>query len=310
MLNSKDRNYLIKSFPNIELFYEKIQHKNVHSPSKNSNIIGLTIPKGNKYFAWFRNFRQKPTCILFMIDRRNKKFKSIEIKTCCFDKTLCNLNGTILFGTIFKYENLNFFNIENIYQYKGKQLTSQTQYSRILLCQTMMNESIKQTYYSKNSIIFGLPFINTDRKKIMNVIKKTPYDIYCIQYRQLYTPSVFLNEKINIQKNLTKNFTVKANGKTEIYHLYNINNFNETSNPISTACIPDYKTSVLMNTIFRRIVENEDLDKIEESEDEEDFENIDDFKYTDTNKTIVMECQYNATFKSWVPYKVINKFPL
>ena len=303
MLTSNDKNFLIRDFPNIELFYEKIPHKTVHKQKDN---IYLTIPKGNKYFAWFRNFKQKPTCILFMIDRRNKKLKSIEIKICSFDKTLCNKRGTILFGTVFNYEKINFFNIENVFYFKGQDLYSQNQYSRILLCQTIMKNSIKQTCYVKKSIVFGLPFIHQNHTEVTKVIKNIPYDVYCIQHRQLYNTSVFLNEKVNIQKNAIKNFIVKASGRTEIYHLYNIHTFNEMANPISTACVPDYKTSVYLNSLFRNIIENDDLDKIEESEDEEDFENMDEFKYTDTDKTFVMECNYHSTFKSWVPNRVVK----
>mgnify|MGYP003328747202 CR=1 FL=1 len=46
--------------------------------------------------------------------------------------------------------------------------------------------------------------------------------------------------------------------------------------------IPDYKTSVMMNNIFRKIKENKNLDYIEESDDEDDFQNIDIDKYVDT----------------------------
>ena len=45
------------------------------------------------------------------------------------------------------------------------------------------------------------------------------------------------------------------------------------------ARIPDYKTSIFMNSLFRNIKENYDLDEIEMSDDEEDFENVNDDKY-------------------------------
>ena len=38
------------------------------------------------------------------------------------------------------------------------------------------------------------------------------------------------------------------------------------------ACIPDYKTSVMMNSLFRDIKENRNLDFLEESDSEEEFE--------------------------------------
>ena len=48
-LTRRDLSTLLKGFPNIELSYEKNIHKKV--PSSN---IYLTIPKGRKYFAWFK----------------------------------------------------------------------------------------------------------------------------------------------------------------------------------------------------------------------------------------------------------------
>ena len=61
-----------------------------------------------------------------------------------------------------------------------------------------------------------------------------------------------------------------------------------------------------MNSLFRNIKENSNLDLIEESDDEEDFEDIRENKYVDLNKKIVMECVYHTKFRKWVPIKVIN----
>ena len=60
----------------------------------------------------------------------------------------------------------------------------------------------------------------------------------------------------------------------------------------------------MMNKLFRIIKENENLDALEESDDEEEFENenADKFVKLDTSKKMV--CQYNYKFKRWVPLKV------
>ena len=72
------------------------------------------------------------------------------------------------------------------------------------------------------------------------------------------------------------------------------------------AYIPNYKTSVFMNGIFRKIRENENLDYIEESEDEEDFENTAEDKFVDLQKTIMMECIFSIKHKKWIPKKVVH----
>jgi hypothetical protein len=62
-----------------------------------------------------------------------------------------------------------------------------------------------------------------------------------------------------------------------------------------------------MNGIFRNIRENRNLDLIEESDDEEDFENIREDKYVDLNKTVLIECMFHQKFKKWVPVRVVPK---
>ncbi len=74
------------------------------------------------------------------------------------------------------------------------------------------------------------------------------------------------------------------------------------------ANIPNYKKSVFMNSLFRNVRENENLDYIEESEDEEDFENVNVDKFVDLKKSIPMECTFNRKFKKWVPVRIANKY--
>ena len=60
-----------------------------------------------------------------------------------------------------------------------------------------------------------------------------------------------------------------------------------------------------MNKIFRKIKENDNLDYIEESDDEDDFQNIEQDKYVDMNKEVQMECTFNYKFKRWIPNKIV-----
>ena len=62
----------------------------------------------------------------------------------------------------------------------------------------------------------------------------------------------------------------------------------------------------MMNKLFRKIKENDDLDKLEESDDEEEFENsnLDKFVYLDNS--FKMLCNYNNKFKKWTPIKLAD----
>jgi hypothetical protein len=98
-------------------------------------------------------------------------------------------------------------------------------------------------------------------------------------------------------------FSIKPDLQNDIYHLSDPAN----KSLVGTAYIPDYKTSVLMNQLFRNIKENANLDSLEESDSEDEFENdrVDKFVYLDREYT--MTCAYNHKFKKWVPLRVVGK---
>ena len=57
----------------------------------------------------------------------------------------------------------------------------------------------------------------------------------------------------------------------------------------------------MMNSLFRNIKENKSLDALEESDDEDEFENVNIDKFVDLSKKIKMKCVYNYKFKKWTP---------
>ena len=75
----------------------------------------------------------------------------------------------------------------------------------------------------------------------------------------------------------------------------------------SKALVKTYKISVLLNSLFRNIKENQCLDALEESDDEEEFENISLDKFVDLDKKYIMKCLYLPNFKSWKPIEVVNQ---
>jgi hypothetical protein len=111
-------------------------------------------------------------------------------------------------------------------------------------------------------------------------------------------PQVKHNEHAN---QLTKAiFNVKASLAADNYQLYTADNI-----LYETAMIPTYKCSVMMNALFRNIKENANLDLLEESDDEAEFENTQMDKFVDLEKTVRMECVYSKRFRKWQPVKAI-----
>jgi hypothetical protein len=171
-------------------------------------------------------------------------------------------------------------------------------------------------------LIIGLPIISFDKNfnKLLNDIEVLPYKIKTIQFRYLYTfhqqptktfYSINYYKQGNVNKNnnniLNKNiiFKITPDIQNDIYHLHTYENGIFLFYDI--AYIPDYKTSVFMNKLFRNIKENINLDSLEESDNEEEFENnkIDKFVYL--NKSFKIKCNYNYKFKKWTPIVVADK---
>jgi hypothetical protein len=301
-LTKNDINYLIKSFPNVKLSYVKNIHKKVSS----ANIF-LAIPRGQKYFAWFRHFKKYSICFIMEYDNRKRRIKNILIKNCCFDERLCIDKGTILYGTLVEVNSQPFFFIEDIYFNKGYDLKSKNNLEKLNILKNILNHEIKQVKIHHADIIFGLPIITDNREKIENKLKDIPYNIYCIQHRYLKNNNTYFNERVNIIQEYKRIFIVKAEISCDIYKLYVKNKAKRQLEEHAIAFIPSYKTSVYMNSLFRNIKENDNLDLLEESDNEEEFENIDIDKYIDTNKQIMMMCKFSHKFKSWIPIQSIKK---
>jgi hypothetical protein len=101
-------------------------------------------------------------------------------------------------------------------------------------------------------------------------------------------------------------FICRPDIQDDIYYVYCLNDeLKEEQHGI--AHIPNYNTSVMMNKLFRIIKENNNLDALEESDDEEEFENEDISKFVHLDKSYKMICQFNHKFKKWTPIKLANE---
>jgi len=292
-LSYNEQERILQTFPRIELSYEKKISKKILS----TNIF-ITIPKGPKYFIWFRNYKQHPVCFLLKLYRR--RIQEIIISKCCFNSKLCTGIGTILYGTIFNMKNINIFNTEDIFYFKGSNLSRYYQSKKFQTLLYIFKKYIKQVAFFKNDIILGLPIIETNYNKMIQKVIELPYNLYCIQQRYLNKHSIFYNLIIKIKKEAI--FLIKPKIEDDIYELYHSKQGKLEF--YDFAFIRDFKTSVFMNSLFRNIKENINLDFLEESDDEEEFQNISPDKYVDLDKSFKIKCVYNERHKKWVPQQL------
>jgi hypothetical protein len=307
-ITGKDKEMLLERVPNIELFYEEVVHRKIH---KFDLVMG--IPKGRKCFIWFTYYNEEKVCLLlnYKYEQQQYSVTNIYIITCAFDTSLCL--GTILYGTLFNVNKNNFICVENICYYKGNNIVKKNMKNKLDIISILFESEIKQVLLTKNMISFGLPLMHTNKIELIASMEKQHYDFFNISYINLNGfPKIYTNKYIskkftNNYDNAPKmNFRVTPSIQNDIYKLHCYHK-GSIEHYIDIAHIPDYKTSVKLNKLFRNIKENINLDYLEESDDDEEFENIDIDKYVDLNKAIHMSCAYNYRFKKWVPMEVCER---
>jgi hypothetical protein len=298
---------LLRSFPNIELSYETIVHKKVYD----FDYI-VAIPEGVKYFAWFTLFREQNVCMILEISG-NKQIKNIEIVHCSFKDNLCYGIGTILYGTIIYKKHVRFFAVEDIFYSGGTQIQKNI-FKKIYFLQNLFENELNQVAYLENFIVFGLPLMKQKNEDLIKGIEKLPYKIQYIHYIKnkgnltdiKSIPFNKINQILTLENNVKREkvivFKVKPDLQNDIYHLYT-----EDDYYVGIAYISNYNCSVMMNKLFRNIKENQNLDALEESDDEEEFENENIDKFVNLDCVHNIACSFNHKFKKWEPLRVANK---
>jgi hypothetical protein len=272
--------------PKIELCNETIIYKKVYS-----NYV-LFTPVGTPCLIWINSSGS------FLIQYNNRN--NIEKKNISYNSSLSS--NTIFYGIHFLYKNISFFAIEDILYYKGKNITYQSFSQKLNLINKILDKEIQQQpTNNQNDIVLGLPIITSHDKLNLKIIENFPYKIKYIQFRNLQKNNGNQRFQLPLQKFINlynpiieKIFMVNPDIQNDIYHLYIDDKY------IDVAFIPDYKTSVFMNKIFRNIKENDNLDLLEESDDEEEEPVV----YLD--RKYKMNCKYNKKFNKWIPISLID----
>ena len=319
MLKHKQK-LALNSFDDFKTISNRFPLNYVNNANSNFNITNLSntldyyilYPKGRRGYLWFTYYKKEMLCLLIFINSKkfddiSNEFYKYEIN---YDNTLC-YNNVLLIGTYFyKYNNnkslQHYYVIDSVlnYNYYNSIISANNNNncfnSKLNLCKKVVQAITNSTF----NINLGIILDNYD--SIFKIIYKLNYDIYCVMCysNNKYLGNFILNIQLSktINKNETNygyNFKVTASITPDIYNLYILENNKEIF--YEYALIDSYKTSVFMNDLFRKIKENKNLDLLEESDDEEEFENIDLEKYVDLGKTYIIECFYNKKFKKWVP---------
>jgi hypothetical protein len=311
------------TFPNVPVCIEAI----LENPMENITIC-MAIPFGVKGLVWF----SEEYCYILTLSKDGKSFDNVTM-----DNTFSYTNiGTVLYGTVYEDPQVDSkviqFIIEDAFFLEGIPLKRLTFGEKLGFVEAFLQNNLVE------NVRFSLPVM---WKRGLEEDNEIPISInkimsHHIQHRTLNTISPYLNvlmgRKIGStpiletlselfippavprcdfskpQYKISAIFEVKADLQYDIYHLYA---YGEKCKKIyyGLAYIPNYKTSVFMNGLFRKIRENANLDAIEESDDEDDFQDSRIDKYVDLKKTVSIECVFNQKFKRWTPVRTVKMGP-
>ena len=342
MLTQSDKDNLVRDFPNIKLSYENIVYKKVYKPD-----YIVATPEGTRCFAWFTALNEKMVCLLMELTPTNQISDVKLAPTCFSNDLAYGtiLYGTVVTKSqsrffyiedIFSYKGSTIDRIcwgEKLATIRDmlKKGLRQVLYNNSfvafglpLMCKT--NEELERRAgtvpYTISSVRFKL-FNRTNNYLFMpykNYVAdrglRTPIPIPVPPILQVPVPipvPVPVPQQVKQQQtpvnrptNRELVFLVRADIQNDIYNLYSLTP-DQTEEQHSTAHIPDFNTSVMMNKLFRNIKENQNLDALEESDDEEEFENERADKFVYLDRSLKMVCQFNHKFKKWSPIKIADK---
>ena len=324
-----EKKELLSRLPSLELSYEPKLHKKVHS-----NVYYI-IPKGPKAIVWYTYWKDQHVCLLVKLNERGN-YSDVQVFPSSFSDKLAL--GTIIYGTYFLHYNQHYFTCEQLHVYRGNEVHKKPYLEKLNLLLAMFQSEIEQVAYVPSTLVVGMPVMTSTYEDAEAQLNALPYKTYGIGMPSMlhnkqnphphphslikhnnnlplppppllplplpskpfsnksYTPNHNPNQSQNNQ-NLV--FKVKAELGADKYMLYTDDN-----KIFEQALVSSYKNSVLLNSLFRNIKENTNLDLLEESDDEDEFENTELDRFVDLEKTVLMECVYSKRFKKWEPVKV------
>jgi len=313
---------VIHRFPKFELSYETVSHKKVFATTAS---VALAISMGKKYFVWFT---YPNTCYLLELNKDKRIVSTSTIEIGIPQKYEF---GTILYGTY--SSDSSPFIAEDIYYYQGNPLANLCFGDRM----GFLRDFMMAFEHTKKFVMPVMWLVNKGEELGYTIPKSavplSAYTPHHIQYREVTRISPYINIPIprkgiveqakpvvsttpivqipkfdysKPQFRMPTVFHITADIEFDVYHVYAYGH-----NGLPAYCgllgMPTYKLSVFMNALFRNIRENRNLDYIEESDDEDDFQNTDETKYVDLDKVESMECVFHQKYKKWIPVRLAPK---
>ena len=345
-LNSFQTHQLTRRMPHVELSYETIPHKKVSPEYNVCMAIPVGKKCYLWYTFYQTENGNENVCFILDLNREKKPFKATIVERGIDNKLAKGtlLYGTV-FEEIINEKTVEVFIIDDVLHYEGNTTRGLQYDTRLGILSTYMSQYGSKIIGERICVALPMiwPIKKDEEYECVYELpekwaKYPEYITHHVQYRCLKqaapyyniiptrkaftvsTPTPISNKtpelvpdygnivRFDYSKQIyrqTATFIITADIQFDVYHLFAYGR-NKQKAYCGIAGVPNYKTSVYLNGIFRKIRENQNLDAIEESDDESDFQNPAEDKWVDLHKQVQMECTFNSKFKKWVPTKLLT----
>jgi len=200
----------------------------------------------------------------------------IKYHLCSFQCSICDFTVTPPYSPM---------STGHTFQYPSPEKIQQSSNTKLHLLDTSSPKKQFQSAPSPNRYKEPTRYNNqnhTPRTYVFMVMADPQFDIYHLYAKRGNEPMPYSN------KNQSQKEEDRLPAHLQDKYIY-----------YNTVAVQTFKKSVYMNSLFRNIRENTNLDYIEESDEEDEFQDMDRMKYVNITKVIPMECVYNSHFRKW-----------
>ena len=341
MFTQEEKIQLFNRLPALELSYEPKLHKKVYSALY---YIIPKGPKALVWYTYWRD--EHVCLLIQLNERGNysdiKLFPACFSDALALGTIIYGTHFICKGVPYFTCEQVYYYKGLNVSRdMKDINSRKKSYLEQLPLLIEMFQKEVEQVAYTTNSLVVGLPLMTETYEEVLDIMEKgeLPYRCYGIgcggipprpplgvtAERSATQKQTTFGNKINTKGVAERSngglpprgvvgglpprgvvggipLLVKAGLAADTYQLYSP----KDNSFVGTAMIPTYKCSVFLNSLFRNIKENKNLDLLEESDDEEEFENIQLDKFVDLEKSYLMECVFLKKFQKWQPVKLIK----
>ena len=322
-----DYSHIMHRFPAFELSYETFAHKKV-PPIYD---IAMAIPAGKKHLIWFTYADGADIAILLDLNKSNQIIGSRRVNVPAL--TTESYYGTLLYGTIIQDDELPVFVIEDLCHYRGRNVRHLLFGEKLTYLQKLFEKDLPDQC-AHDGLILSLPYMRVSRDAALDSLpfyesmtKPAKYVSHHIQFRssgkvapylnhiykkpqpvvelstQILVPRTDVNHRLPAYSRAAV-FRVVADVRDDVYHMF-AHGGQDTNVYVNVLYIGTRQQSKYMNSLFRNIKENINIDYGEESDDEETFQDMRLDKYVDLAREHNVECVFNRKFRMWEPTKKV-----